>query len=48
MGLPLYLAMTAAELSAAEALPRKMAYMACHFSLYGTGLSNIPEQLEAC
>ena len=47
MGLPLYLAMTAAELSAAEALPRKMAYMACHFSLYGTGLSNIPEQLPA-
>ena len=45
MGLPLYLAMTAAELSAAEAIPQKMAYMACHFSLYGTGLSNIPEQL---
>jgi len=45
MGLPLYLAMTAAELSAAEALPEKMAYMACHFSPYGTGLSNIPEHL---
>lgn len=45
MGLPLYLAMTAAELSAAETLPKKIAYMACHFSLYSTGLSNIPSQL---
>jgi len=43
--MPLYLAMTAAELSACQQLPEKVAYMACHFSPYGTGLSNLPEVL---
>lgn len=47
MGLPLYLAMTAAELSAADVLPEKIAYMACHFSPYSTGISNVPAQLPA-
>lgn len=41
----IYLAMTAAELW--KNLPKvsKAAYMACHFSLYGSGLSNIPGKL---
>lgn len=45
MALPLYLAMTAAEISRAAALPEKTAYMACHFSSYSTGLSAIPASL---
>lgn len=40
-----YLAMTAAEIAARHALPEKIAYMACHFSPYSTGLSNIPGAL---
>lgn len=46
MGISRYLAMTAAEM-AAFSLPENAfpAYMACHFSPYGTGLSNIPAQL---
>jgi len=40
-----YLAMTAAEIHVAQTLPPKLAYMACHFSPYGLGLSNCPEQL---
>ena len=39
-----YLAMTAAEI-AVSPLPRSLAYMACHFSPYGTGLVNLPRQL---
>lgn len=45
MALPLYLAMTAAEMKGNEPLPAKFAYMACHFSSYGIGLSNIPPSL---
>lgn len=41
--MPLYLAMTAAEISACRELPPRLAYMACHFSPYTTGLSNLPE-----
>ncbi len=41
----LYLAMTAAEISKNENLPDHMAYMACHFSPYGTGLANLPQAL---
>ena len=40
-----HLAMTAAEISYASKLPANPAYMACHFSAYGTGLSNMPTQL---
>lgn len=47
MPLPLYLALTAPELSTAGALPRHLAYMACHFSPYSTGLSNIPQCLPS-
>ncbi len=43
MSLPVYLARTAAEFG--PALPRSCAYMACHFSPYGTGLSNLPDTL---
>ena len=45
MSMPLYLAMTAAEISRKEQLPQHLAYMACHFSPYSTGLSNMPNQL---
>lgn len=45
MALPLYLAMTAAEFSEAETLPEQVAWMACHFSSYGLGISNSPQQL---
>ena len=45
MALPLYLAMTAAEMQANAVYPGNLAYMACHFSPYGTGLSNLPYEL---
>jgi len=45
MALPLYLAMIAAEIQAISPLPPKSAYMACHFSPYGRGLSNCPKVL---
>lgn len=40
-----YLAMTAAEFEKAAAFPERIAWMACHYSPYGTGLSNLPERL---
>lgn len=45
MGLPFYLAMTGAEIHCAPSIPERIAYMACHFSPYSTGLSNMPEHL---
>lgn len=45
MVLPLYLALTAAEFAFCSRLPHKPAWMACHFSPYGTGLSNLPPKL---
>ena len=45
MALPLYLAMTAAEMRGNRILPPQLAYMACLFSPYGTGLSNCPKSL---
>lgn len=47
MALTLYLAMTAAEMQTCTHLPKNVAWMACHFSPYGNGLSNIPAQLPA-
>lgn len=44
MGLPFYLAMTAWEYQSCSCLPEKPAWMACHFSSYGTALSNIPAE----
>ena len=40
-----YNAMTAAELRQCGHLPEKIAWMACHFSPYGTGLTNLPTSL---
>lgn len=45
MAVSAYLAMTAAEIHAAGELPATLAYMACHFSPYGLGLSNCPDSL---
>lgn len=45
MALQCYLAMTCAEFNAAAVLPEHIAWMACHFSCYGTGLSNLPGTL---
>ena len=39
------LAMTAAEYAFCENRPHSIAWMACHFSPYSTGLSNLPEEL---
>lgn len=47
MAIARYLAMTADEFSAANAVPKDMAWMACHFSAYSTGLSNLPVHLPA-
>ena len=40
-----YLALTAGELYGHPKTEEKIAYMACHFSPYTTGLSNLPETL---
>lgn len=40
-----YIAMTEAEIAAAGAPAYGLAYMACHFSPYGTGLVNLPREL---
>ena len=45
MGLEPFLAMTAAEITGNRILPPKIAWMACHFSPYGPGLSNLPRAL---
>ena len=45
MEIPLYLAMTAAEFAFCDALPQNCAWMACHFSPYGTGITNLPTNL---
>ena len=45
MANPPYLAMTAAEFLSCDQLPRHVSWMACHFSPYGRGLSNIPQDL---
>ncbi len=47
MAIPLYFAMTAAEISSCTAFPTHVAWMACHFSSSGKGLSNLPETLSA-
>ena len=45
MAFPFYLAMTGAEYFALDEKPAHCAWMACHFSPYGTGLSNMPPPL---
>ena len=45
MAIAPFLAMTGAEIQAVSKLPPKTAWMACHFSPYGLGLSNLPRSL---
>ena len=45
MAIRSFLAMTAAEFATAGTLPEYVAWMACHFSPYGTGLTNLPPTL---
>ena len=45
MALRCYQAMTAYEFHTAQKLPEHLAWMACHFSCYGSGLSNLPAEL---
>lgn len=45
MALTLYLAMTAAEIQNCAVPPAHMAWMACHFSPYSSGISNVPQLL---
>ena len=40
-----FLAMTAAEFYGSSSLPPKIGWMACHFSPYSVGLSNLPRSL---
>lgn len=47
MAIAPFLAMTAAEMYSVSELPDKIAWMACHFSPYGLGLSNLPKELPA-
>ena len=47
MAMDVFLAMTAAEIYGKRNLPANLGWMACHFSPYGTGLSNLPKQLPA-
>lgn len=45
MAIDRYLAMTAAEIQTILEFPAQIGWMACHFSPYGTGLSNLPDIL---
>lgn len=45
MAIAPFLAMTAAEMGKVSDFPPKIAWMACHFSPYGLGLSNLPKEL---
>ena len=45
MAIRQYLAMTAAEMAMVPSLPPGPAWMACHFSPYSTGLTNLPGKL---
>lgn len=45
MAIMAYLAMTAAEIAKTDSLPQAVAWMACHLSPYGTGLTNLPRTL---
>ena len=45
MGIQPFLAMTAAEIAGKKEFPKRLAWMASHFSPYGLGLSNLPRTL---
>lgn len=46
MAITPFLAMTAAEMGKVSEFPPRIAWMACHFSPYGLGLSNVPVRLS--
>ena len=43
MGISHYLAMTDGEIANADEIPKHLAYMACHFSPYTTGITQPPQ-----
>ena len=45
LSMPLYLAMTCAEITSCNQMPPQVGWLACHFSLSGPGLSNLPKAL---
>ena len=45
MPIPCYIAMTGAEFLHTDRFPDKIAWMACHYACYATGLSNLPKDL---
>lgn len=45
MALPLFLAMTAAEMSGTNSVPEHLAWLSCHFSPYTQGITNLPDKL---
>lgn len=45
MAFPLYFALTGAEFRLCECPPPLCGWLACHFSAYGTGITNIPQNL---
>ncbi|MBQ9149154.1 MAG: hypothetical protein IJX69_06265 [Oscillospiraceae bacterium] len=45
MALTLYLAMTGSEIAQTDPLPAHFAWMACHFSPLGPGLSDLPQTM---
>lgn len=45
MEIPFFLAMTAEELRGCSSAPERMAWMACHFSPYAAGLTDLPKAL---
>ena len=45
MAIPCYLAMTPGEVASCPQLPENMAWLACHFSPSGPGISNLPAHL---
>ena len=45
MATAIYLAMTASEFAQQTSFSADIAWMACHFSLYGTGLTDLPSSL---
>lgn len=45
MAIERFLAMTGSEIRENSSLPPRLAWMACHFSLYGAGLTDLPRQL---
>lgn len=45
MALPMFLAMTAAEMSGMDSKSKHIAWLSCHFSPYTQGITNLPDSL---